>query len=124
MLVQNQLQEIFNEVFGQTARLRKGGFQLTYHCPFCADKNLVTQKLEIAIAGPAIGNYHCWRCNIKGKTFGSLLRNLKASPKYRDAIFKLTGDIRILRNKKKTYHDLALPDEFQSLYKPKKDRVS
>lgn len=121
MSIQSQLVTIFDSVLGQSGRLRKAGFQLTYHCPFCPDKNLVTQKLEIAIAGPATGNYHCWRCNARGKSFGSLLRNLKAPAKYRDAIFKLTGDIKLLRSRKKKYHELAMPEEFQPLCQPKKD---
>ena len=120
MSVQNQLHQIFNEVLGQSARVRKGGWQLTYHCPFCADKNLATQKLEVAVAGPATGNYHCWRCNARGKSFGSLLRKLNSPTKYRDAIFKLTGDIKLLRSKKKKYHDLEIPAEFIPIYTPQK----
>lgn len=120
MLVQQQLLQIFNDVLGQTAKIRKGGFQATYHCPFCADKNLITQKLEVALAGPNTGNYHCWRCNEKGKTFGTLLRKLKAPQRYRDELFKLTGDIRILRTRKKEYDEVSLPAEFKPMYIPNK----
>ena len=66
MLVQANLISLLDEVLSQRAKLRKGGTQATYHCPFCIDKNLYTQKLEIAIDGPNIGNYHCWRCNGRG----------------------------------------------------------
>ena len=118
MLVQSELIGILNDLLGQKARLRKGGVQLTYHCPFCADKNLITQKLEISISGSKIGYYHCWRCNTKGRTFGSLLKKLKAPRQFRDEIFKLTGDIRIARSNK-TYEEnefLQLPEEFIPLY--------
>jgi DNA primase len=118
MLVQSQIVQIFNDVLGQTAKIRKGGFQATYHCPFCADKNLITQKLEVAIAGPSTGNYHCWRCNEKGRTFGTLLRKLKAPARYRDELYKLTGDIRVLRAKKKDYGEIELPSEFRPMYIP------
>lgn len=118
MLVQHQLVQIFNDVLGQSAKIRKGGFQATYHCPFCADKNPITQKLELAIAGQATGNYHCWRCNAKGKTFGSLLRKLKAPTRFRDELFKITGDIRVLRNKRKEYGEVILPEEFHPMYIP------
>lgn len=118
MLVQSQLVQIFNDVLGQPAKIRKGGFQATYHCPFCVDKNPITQKLEIAIAGPNTGNYHCWRCNEKGRTFGTLLRKLKAPSHYRDELFKLTGDIRILRTKKKEYGEVIMPSEFKPMYVP------
>jgi DNA primase len=118
MLVQSQLVQIFNDILGQAAKIRKGGFQATYHCPFCADKNPITQKLEIAIAGPSTGNYHCWRCNEKGRTFGTLLRKLKAPSYYRDELFKLTGDIRVLRTKTKEYGEVILPAEFKPMYVP------
>lgn len=121
MLVKSEIISIFNDVFQQKARTRKGGSQLTYHCPFCADKNPITQKLEIAIDGPNIGNFHCWRCNCKGKTFGSLLKKLKAPSSYRTALFNLTGDIKLLKSKKIKSNDsvIALPEEFCSLAVPK-----
>lgn len=120
MLVQSELVAIFNELLNQRARLRKGGVQATYHCPFCADKNLVTQKLELALSGPNIGSYHCWRCNTKGKTFGTLLKKLNAPDYYRHELFKLTGDIRIARSQKydsKTF--VALPEEFHPMAEPR-----
>lgn len=121
MLVQSELLSIFNDLLGQRARLRKGGVQATYHCPFCMDKNLVTQKLELALSGPKIGSYHCWRCNTKGKSFGSLLKKLNASRHYRDAVFKLTGDIRLSRQQKQDEDSsyVSLPDEFHPIIKPK-----
>jgi len=122
MLVQSQIIGILNELLNQSARLRKGGIQATYHCPFCIDKNLVTQKLEIALSGPKTGNYHCWRCNTKGKSFGSLLKKLNAPAHYREAIFKLTGDIRLARRQSvdEEYETVRLPNEFHPLsqFKP------
>ena len=120
MLIQSELTSIFNDILSQRGRLPKAGVQITYHCPFCMDKNLVTQKLEIALSGPKIGSYHCWRCNTKGKSFGSLLKKLKAPTRYRDAVFKLTGDIRISRTKQvDEYKFVQLPDEFHPLSTPK-----
>lgn len=122
MLVQYELVAILNDLLGQHARLRKGGEQATYHCPFCPDKNLTTKKLEIAVSGPKIGNFHCWRCNTKGRTFGGLLKKLRASNYYREAIFKLTGDIRRSRiiPKETGGIQIQLPEEFRPLYQPKK----
>jgi hypothetical protein len=120
MMVQTELVAIFNQLLGQQARVRKSGVQATYHCPFCTDKNLVTHKLEIAVGGPRIGSYHCWRCDTKGATFGSLLKKLQAPPNYREQIFKLTGDIRLARYQKpseQTY--LSLPSEFHPMHKSK-----
>lgn len=121
MLVQSELVNILNGVFNQKGRQRKAGSQIMYHCPFCPDKNMVTQKMEIALSGPKIGSYHCWRCNSKGKSFGSLLKKMNASQHYRDAIFKLTGDIRLSRSKEH-YEEtgvVALPSEFSPMANPK-----
>lgn len=120
MMVQSELTAIFNELLGQQARVRKGGVQATYHCPFCVDKNLATNKLELAVGGARIGSYHCWRCDTKGATFGSLLYKLQAPPNYRDAIFKLTGDIRMARYAKSDPTFISLPTEFHPLSKPQK----
>lgn len=120
-MVQSELVAIFDGVMGQRGRLRKAGTQLTYHCPFCIDKNLVTQKLELAIAGPKIGSYHCWRCDTKGQSFGSLLKKLEAPAHYRQALFKLTGDIRLSRGQKVApdASTVQLPPEFRPLATPK-----
>jgi DNA primase len=116
MLVQAKLVSLLNEVLNQKGRLRKGGSQITFHCPFCADKNIITQKFEVAISGSHTGNYHCWRCNTRGLSFGSLLKKLNAALHYRDEFHKLTGDIRLLRRVKESEHtELALPDEFHPL---------
>lgn len=120
MILQSELVPILNNVFGQRGRLRKGGSQLLYHCPMCTDKNLVTQKLEVSIMGPTMGYFHCWRCNFRGKSFGSLLYKLQAPQSYREAIFKLTGDIRMARYQKSessTY--VCLPPEFHPMHKSK-----
>jgi len=119
-MISSQIVSILDDALGQTARLRKGGTQATYHCPMCPDKNLTTQKLEIAVDGPHVGNYHCWRCNFRGKSFGSLLSKLKAPVKYREQIHKLTGDIRVLKRTHSNVDDtLSLPEEFQSLSVPR-----
>ncbi len=120
-MVQSELVAIFNELLGQKARLRKNGSQATYHCPFCTDRNLVTQKLELAIAGPRMGSYHCWRCDTKGQSFGSLLKKLDAPPSARQAVFKLTGDIRLARHQNVALDAsvVRLPLEFKPLAVPK-----
>lgn len=120
-MVQSELVAIFNELLGQKARLRKNGSQATYHCPFCTDRNLVTQKLELAIAGPRMGSYHCWRCDTKGQSFGSLLKKLDAPPSARQAVFKLTGDIRLARHQNVALDAsvVRLPPEFKPLAVPK-----
>ena len=120
MLLQSELVAIFDQLLGQKAYVRKNGVQATYHCPFCTDKNLVTNKLEIAVGGARIGNYHCWRCDTKGGSFGSLLYKLQAPPHYRDSILKLTGDIRMARYATSDVSFVHLPNEFHPMHQPKK----
>src|ERR1035437_8294386 len=120
MLLQSELVAIFDQLLGQKAYVRKGGIQATYHCPFCVDKNLVTNKLEIAVGGARIGSSHCWRCDFKAGSFGSLLYKLQAPPNYRESILKLTGDIRIARYAKPDLSFVHLPPEFHPMHKPKK----
>ena len=119
-MVQSELIAIFDELLGQRARLRKSGVQATYHCPFCVDKNLATNKLEIAVGGARIGSSHCWRCDFKAGSFGSLLYKLQAPPHYRDAILKLTGDIRMARYAKPDSSVVHLPQELHPMHVPKK----
>jgi hypothetical protein len=120
MLLQSELVAIFDQLLGQKAYLRKGGVQATYHCPFCVDKNLATNKLEIAVGGARIGSSHCWRCDFKAGSFGSLLYKLQAPHSYRDAILKLTGDIRMARYATTDVSFVHLPNEFHPMHKPKK----
>ena len=120
MFLQSELVAIFDQLLGQKARLRKNGVQATYHCPFCADKNPTTNKLEIAVGGPRLGSYHCWRCDTKGAKFGSLLYLLKAPSNYRDSIAKLTGDLRMANYSKPSDSSyVCLPPEFHPMHKPK-----
>lgn len=119
MLVQAKLVSLLDEVLHQKARLRKGGLQATYHCPFCPDKNPITQKLEIAIDGPKAGSFHCWRCDTKGGSLGTLLTKLKAPYAYREKVHAITGDIKVLRrNKAQDKSYIVLPDEFHPLIEP------
>lgn len=113
MLVQAKLLTILNEVLNQSAFLRKGGMQATYFCPSC---NHHKRKLEVNLE---TGQWHCWTCDIKGSYLGSLLSKVKAPKKYRDQIHQLTGDIRLMRRKKKSdSSELVLPDEFISMATP------
>ena len=118
MFLQSELVAIFDQLLGQKARLRKNGVQATYHCPSCADKNPTTNKLEIAVGGPRLGSYHCWRCDTKGAKFGSLLYLLKAPSNYRDSIAKLTGDLRMANYSKPSDSSyVCLPPEFHPMHK-------
>lgn len=116
MILQSKLLALLNEVLSQNAKLRKGGSQATYFCPFC---NHYKRKLEVNLD---YGQWHCWVCHAKGSYLGSLLSKIKAPKKYRDRAFELTKDVRLQRRHRKTADEgLSLPSEFISLAESKKD---
>ena len=120
MLIKSDIIAILDIAFGQTGKLRKGGSQLLYHCPFCPDKNKATRKLEIALEGK-VGISHCWRCNAACSSFGSLLKKIKSPSHLREQMFLLSGEVKKARRERRKslkQEDLELPDEFVPLSKP------
>lgn len=97
---------------GEQAKLRKGGTQAVYFCPFCKHYK---RKLEINLE---YGMWHCWTCNSKGVYLGSLFTKLKVSRHYRERLFELTKDVRLRRKSRRQQEFLSLPFEFIPLIKP------
>lgn len=116
MILQAKLLAFLNEVLGQNAKLRKGGMEATYFCPIC---NHYKRKLEISLES---GQYHCWVCHFRGSYLGSLLTKIKAPRHYRDQLFALTKDVRLVRKSKSKEEPekLSLPADFISLADPPK----
>ena len=114
-----QLTLLLNEALGQTARLRKGGNELVYFCPFC---HHAKKKLECCIDENSkfFGVFHCWTCSMSG-TLGKLLSLINAPATRHQALFKLTGDIRLSKthNVAPDASPIQLPHEFKSLATPK-----
>ena len=121
MLVKSDIIDVLNKAFKQTGKLRKGQTQLLFDCPFCNRRDGF-KKLEICLDGARFGFSHCWRCNAKSRSFGALLRKLKAAPELRELMFQLSGEVKKYKRTtsivKKNIAELALPDEFISLSKP------
>lgn len=120
MLIKSDIIVILKDAFKQSPILRKGDTQLLFRCPFC-NRNDQIRKLEICVDGDRLGYSHCWRCDFKSRSFGSLLRKLNAPFHLRDRLFKLSGEIRTYRkssNVKKTEETLSLPTGFVSLSRP------
>jgi DNA primase len=114
VILQSKLLALVNEVLSQTSKLRKGGSQATYFCPFC---NHWKRKLEVNLD---FGQWHCWVCHARGSYLGSLLSRVNAPQRYRDRLFEITKDNRIYRKShtKEKDEELVLPEEFLSLAKP------
>lgn len=104
---------------GQQARLRKGGSQATYFCPFC---NHYKRKLEVSLE---TGKWHCWICHVRGSFLGSLLSKLKAPIRLKNQLFDLTKDVRLQRNTKSStvIEEKCLPTDFIPLSIPLKNDV-
>ncbi len=120
MILQSKLLSLLNEVLGQNAKLRKGGMQATYFCPICSHYK---RKLEISLE---TGQYHCWVCHFRGSYLGSLFTKVKAPRIYRDRLFEITKDVRLVRKRRSKNEavDLSLPEDFISLANPPKhDRL-
>jgi hypothetical protein len=114
MLVQAKIRSLLDEVLTQTAKTRKGGSQALYFCFAC---NHYKRKLEVNLE---TGQWHCWTCNIKGGHLGSLLTKAKAPQSARNKMAELTGDMRLVKRRRKAddKFELTLPNEFLPLSQP------
>jgi DNA primase len=87
-----------------------------YFCPFC---NHYNPKLAVNINKRA---WHCWKCNIKGKSLVGLLRKLHASREDIAEMEKLVGEYVVSTpNKRPDETLIKLPDEFVPLWEVSTD---
>jgi hypothetical protein len=121
MLQQIQLISLIDKVLGQSARLRLGGTEAMYHCPFCNESKRIP-KLEICLSGNKVQQWNCWICHTSGKSIRSLFKKLRVNSIHFAELYKIVGEYqfhpRILNEEK--HQILALPDEFISLRNPSK----
>ena len=107
------VKDILTKLFNHSPTVQKGGDELLFYCPKCKHYK---KKLSI---NTLTGYYHCWiDCGFGGKGFYSLLKKLKAHPRYYS----------LLNVKKKTKNlvqkddvKLSLPEDFYPLYKKPND---
>lgn len=86
-----------------------------FYCPFCHHHN---PKLAVNLGK---GAWQCWTCGNRGGRLLSLLRRLDVSPnQIRELRDVLADEIRYVQDDKATAA-LALPSEFQPLWKPSKE---
>jgi DNA primase len=122
LIQQNSLIILINKILKQSARLRKGGSQLLYHCPFCKESKRIP-KLEVCLDQQNFGIWHCWICNSKGGSLANLFKKLHVKKSYLDELYSITGKVDNKKRSKvsKPVHDLTLPPEFKSLTTPSTD---
>jgi len=94
------------------------GNNVAYYCPFCHHHK---RKLEINISTQ---QYQCWVCNIKGRSFLSLFKKLKAPKNKFDELVKLvkankrTNSLDYVDRKKDNNGILELPENYKPLWIP------
>ena len=118
MLEKSEIISLLNSALGQTARLRKGGTEAVYFCPFCKHAK---RKLECCLDEHSkfVGVFHCWTCSTSG-TIGKLLSLIHAPQSYRDRLYQLTKDIKFRPIEGVPVNYLTLPTGFRPLHKPQK----
>ncbi len=119
VIVKSQVVALLNEALKQTARLRKGGNEIIYFCPFCLHRK---QKLEICLEdGKKFGWFYCWICQSSGG-LKKLLRLINASQSCYDRLQSLTKDIISIKRKSPStfYNEVVLPHDFLPLSHPQK----
>lgn len=112
LLVQSEVQGLIELAFKEKGRLRKGN-NIQLHCPFCHHRK---RKLEVCLDTQ---EWHCWVCNVKGRSIHGLFRKMKAGDNLIGRLQKvLPRDVAIRTTN--TTDDvvkppLELPAEFKSL---------
>lgn len=91
---------------------RKSKDNYAFHCPFCNHRK---PKLEIDLHTNEKGenNFGCWVCGTRGKTMGSLLKQLKVSKEQAQEVLKY-----VRRGEKIEYREeniISLPKEIKFL---------
>lgn len=106
---------LVESVIGKGRKTAKSNY--AFFCPFCGHKKT---KLEINLETNEKGEnqWHCWACDVKGKTIESLFKRLKVSS---DKLFELRTYMREesgeMQGKTIDKRVLSLPKEFISLQK-------
>ena len=119
MLERSEIISLLNNALGQTARLRKGGTEAVYFCPFCHHKK---QKMECCLdeRSKFVGVFNCWTCSTSG-TLGKLLSLIHAPQSVIDNLYRLTKDIKFRpRENAEPENFICLPPEFHPLHIPEK----
>jgi DNA primase len=101
---------LLESVLGSSSKTSKGNY--AFKCPFCQHHK---NKLEInCVTNEKSENpWHCWVCEVKGKTIKSLLKQLDSPP---NKIAELNMIIVPTYTEQKLKNDtIALPKEFISL---------
>jgi hypothetical protein len=68
--------EALTSLFGHKPFIQKGGEELSFFCPKC---HHYKRKLNVNVE---TGQWHCWVCDFRGKTFATLLNGVDAPSEF------------------------------------------
>ncbi len=105
-----RLLSLVEEVLGKSKKTSRNNY--SFYCPFC---NHQKRKLEVDITS---GHYHCWTCNVRGKTITTLFKKLRVDNILIKKLYDLLGSSQLTYNKEydKSSNNLELPNEFIPLW--------
>jgi DNA primase len=111
---ENQFLNFLERLFGEKAKLTRGGDEAVFHCPSCSHHkpklsvNLITHRFQ------------CWVCEFRGNSSLPILKKTNASPSFYEEYKLLIKDHKFISGKKTTFFNhLSLPEGFFELSKSK-----
>ena len=104
----DQVRRIVDQHLGSGLALRHE--EVSYYCPFC---NHYKRKLQVNYTTQ---KWHCWVCDAKGVSIGSLLKKSGASIQAFHDVKQLIGDKRWGPSNKYDRELVSLPEGFQPLH--------
>ena len=119
-MVNQLLVTLVNSVLGSGKPTARNNY--AYHCPFC---NHSKPKLEINLTENKEGNnpWHCWACDIRGKTIYHLFKKLKTPSDKIDEVKSLISSSNSIKETQ-SHTEISLPNEYISLSVPSNDIIS
>jgi DNA primase len=104
-----QAKHILDEHLGSSIQHRKDG-EISYYCPFC---NHYKPKLQVNLNTQ---KWHCWVCDSKGQTIGSLLKKSSAPAQTFQKIKEIYGDSHISNKYDFSREIVGLPEAYRPLH--------
>ena len=111
-MVNGILLGLVQSVLGKGNATSKGNY--AFHCPLCNHRK---PKLEINLV-PTTKNenpWHCWACDIKGKTIASLFKSVKADREKYSELNSILGTTTKI-DQSDFNLNVELPKEYKPLY--------
>ena len=92
-----------------SSQLHKKNGEISYYCPFC---NHYKRKLQVNVYTQ---KWHCWTCNERGLTIGSLLKKSGADMSICQKVRSIYGDTNINYNQGPGRVIVNLPEQYRPL---------